>query len=955
MKTRRQKSEEFPTTTDLTMQTRAAFENAGSDVDPIEISSETEAENEISDLERKLDKGVDWDEQQNAIIRLMGLINGGALQYEIFYKGLNRIALELIQTALDLRSALVKNACLCIAQIAMRVGQEIDLIGDFITPLIARVSHGTQIIAESSFYAIITIAKYCPSRRVMLSIFDISKSKGSAMKDCAAEALKLAIIRWNVDILAKYSKQIEETLSRLITDANSSVRQKARESLLALQDCLPKSADAVLAKCDARTKKAISEESYEKCYDRIGSAEKRKRAPSVASTSRMELSAREHRAPSLQPRRTATASSQQNKRTNNDLATTTAYQRPESRADDRSSTMSTPGASKRKEPLSARRQKGNDSKLSTEANPMKINKENDDDDKLFSRTAKSARSESVGAQRRPADSRRQQNSDSRFGFRRQEPENKPETKPETRPQARESPKTKTASSARNNSSKQVAESPRRPKTAAPEKPEIEIRTSDLSMFPKANPQPNPDQRPESRLSPRTKYAPREEEFATTLHGSRRKVEKTNFESKRKTDEGSDKLLEGEEPAFLETLQGDIDDGRVQELSSNISFVVGGCLQCCSSNSALISSQALTAMKSLVTAFPSYFSGAILEKLLDVLTEAITVGNPRSLAAAQNLFLTIPAALDVNEVLSTALKQVPSLAILQLIASLVNQGASVSTQRTAHRLLNHAFKTYNIGDVKDRNTAGSIVATVYKNNKEAVLRFIEGLRESQQSQFHDFVAPFVPELASRFETEIPSFSKKNFSQFVQKVEDLVKNADQWNNIKQKLLNELNQALLKAKDAEPIIRIIQNIFQTRGCDQFQIVVPGLLTQAHGPVNTKNVDAALRLAMKVLKPADVFDAVRVHMDSSDIGLAKAAIDFCTRSLPKMEKIDVESVVGPLINKLTTSFESPAPEVRKSVVMCFVELFIVLGKPEMESRTSHLSKAHQKLITIYYQRKTG
>lgn len=942
MKTRRQKSEEYPTTTDLTQQTRAIFENPGSDIDPIEITSDSEAEQEINSLEKKLDKGVEWDEQQNALIRIMGLINGGALQYESFYKGLNRLSLGIIQTALDLRSALVKNACLCIALIAMKVGQEIDLVGDFISPLISRVSHGTQIIAESSYYAIITIAKFCPSRRVMLSIFDITKSKGSAMKECAAEALKQTIIRWNIEILSKYSKQIEDTISKLISDANSLVRQKARETVLALQTALPKSADIILSNCDARTKKSISQETIETCDERIGSVEKRKRAPSVASTTRSDLSSREHRAPSLQPKRTTTS---QQARKDTNFNTTTFGKRLESRADDRASTMSTPTTRKKtnETPLSSRRQK---------------------EEKELETTAKTQRSESVGSRMRHNASSisekpkknqedevippiKKQKSDTRIGMRK--------TK-----EIDEKPKTAIKKSAEE-------QSPRRPKTYAPHEYDdynfMETRTSDLSVFNKVTENlTSQDYRPESRLSPRSQQNPSVFDRPQASHSSasNRKSKPHNsekFESRRQEPENNDHLLEGEEPMFLETLQGDIDDGRVQELKSNIKFVVDGCLQCCSSNSALISSQALTAMKSLVTAFPSYFTGQILERLLDVLTESITVGNPRSSNAAQQLFMALPQALDINEVINVALKQVPSLSITLLLANLVSQGANISAQRTSHRLLNHAFKTHNLGDVKDRNTAGMIVQNVYKANKESVLRFIEGLRETQQKQFHDFAAPFIPELVNKFDMEIPKFSEKNLAEFLPKMEEILKTSsgETWNTIRTKYLHELNTALIKSKEVELIMKLIQQTFQQRGCQDFEIVVPGLLTQAHGPVNTKNADAALRLVMKVLKPSDVFDCIKTYMGSSDMAISKAAIDFCTRSFPKLDKSIVENVVDSLIPDLSKCFESPAPEVRKSVVMCFVELCIVLGKEQIDKRITHLSKAQQKLILIYYQRKTG
>ena len=315
---------------------------------------------------------------------------------------------------------------------------------------------------------------------------------------------------------------------------------------------------------------------------------------------------------------------------------------------------------------------------------------------------------------------------------------------------------------------------------------------------------------------------------------------------------------------------------------------------------------------------------------------------------------IPTSFDPNDVMNIALRQVPSVVLLSLLLSLIQNGASLSSARTCHRLLNHAFKAHNLGDMKDRHTAGLIISSVNEANHESVLRFIEGLRESQLKQFYEFASPYCPDLAMKVGVDIPSFSEKSAAQWLNKMQELLKTttSDQWASMRDKFLSELNESLIKGKEVDDVIKVIQSVFSTRGCEGFQNVLVGLLTVAHS-TTTKVVDATLRLVMKSLKPVDVFEAVRVQISHVDPSISKASIDFCTRNLPKIEASEAEAICPLLIPDLSKAFESPAPEIRKSVVMCIVEMYLLFGKEAMDKKTSHLSKAQQKLIAIYYERR--
>jgi hypothetical protein len=53
-----------------------------------------------------------------------------------------------------------------------------------------------------------------------------------------------------------------------------------------------------------------------------------------------------------------------------------------------------------------------------------------------------------------------------------------------------------------------------------------------------------------------------------------------------------------------------------------------------------------------------------------------------------------------------------------------------------------------------------------------------------------------------------------------------------------------------------------------------------------------------------------------------------------------------------LEAAFQSTAPEIRKAVVICFVEIRAIIGT-QIDEYLGRLAKAQQRLIAIYYAKR--
>ena len=290
----------FQTANDIQNQIESSFETAGSEVEPIPVESLPQATNEVEKLVKDFNvPRAEWDFTIKAIERTMGLINGGLLEYldeSMIKNNFSRICLPLLAASNNLRSTLVKQSCLLIAQIAHELGpiNKFDLfmpIGDdVIATLSSQTSHGTQIIAESCRLAIIHIARSCANKKILRSIIELSKVKSSANRLISADCLcficggdgsEEARNPWNKTKLVEQNDNIIiEALQRLMEDASQNIRKTARMASQVFIDNYPKYKEQFLSGADERS---IEYMDRKNALKKKGSSKKRSKSPYVSS------------------------------------------------------------------------------------------------------------------------------------------------------------------------------------------------------------------------------------------------------------------------------------------------------------------------------------------------------------------------------------------------------------------------------------------------------------------------------------------------------------------------------------------------------------------------------------------------------------------------------------------------------------------------------------------------
>ena len=238
--------------------TSVLFQNPGSDIDPIDVSSASEALSEVTELTLQITPKAEWDKMVEAIKHLMGLLNGNAPECDNFVRGLADLYPGLSAGITNLRSSLVKHSCLVVAQAAERLGSQFETLGDYIAPLGTQLSHGTKIIADCCKFGILSISRNCPSRRIFAQIMTLAGAKGAVQRTVAAQAIYNIIDVWPSECIGR--AKLLDVIQKMLSDASLETRTQTRHTVRRMGVTQGKMYSELMGMVDPKTRTAIMSE-----------------------------------------------------------------------------------------------------------------------------------------------------------------------------------------------------------------------------------------------------------------------------------------------------------------------------------------------------------------------------------------------------------------------------------------------------------------------------------------------------------------------------------------------------------------------------------------------------------------------------------------------------------------------------------------------------------------------
>jgi hypothetical protein len=238
----------------------------------------------------------------------------------------------------------------------------------------------------------------------------------------------------------------------------------------------------------------------------------------------------------------------------------------------------------------------------------------------------------------------------------------------------------------------------------------------------------------------------------------------------------------------------------------------------------------------------------------------------------------------------------------------------------------------------------------------VRAFVESLSTVGRARFETAFRDSLPGFPFHgVRIEIPKFDQKSAASFRGKVLDLAHalSEREWLTVRGDVYHELNKSLFAPGNERATLALIARLIGDKGTADYAKLLPGLLLHMKGAAQ-QMAEEIFVTVLNQQKPKDVLAAVEAHARSSTVGIQIAAIEVLTRMLSAIGPDKLSPLLPSLCPTLDTAFQSEAPEVRKAVVLCFVELKVLL-QGELDPYLVRLKKSQQKLISVYYMRRTS
>ncbi|CAJ1084054.1 CLIP-associating protein 2 isoform X16 [Xyrichtys novacula] len=223
------------------------FIKAFTDVPTVQIYSSRDLEDNLNKIrEICSDDKHDWDQRAIALKKIRSLLVAGAPTYDCFYQHLRLLDGAFKLSAKDLRSQVVREACITVAHLSTVLGNKFDHGAEAIVPVLFNlIPNCAKVMATSGVSAIRIIIRHTHVPRLIPLITSNCTSKSVAVRRRCYDFLDLLLQEWQTHSLERHTAVLVESIKKGIRDADSEARVEARKAYWGLRNHFPGEADAL--------------------------------------------------------------------------------------------------------------------------------------------------------------------------------------------------------------------------------------------------------------------------------------------------------------------------------------------------------------------------------------------------------------------------------------------------------------------------------------------------------------------------------------------------------------------------------------------------------------------------------------------------------------------------------------------------------------------------------------
>uniref|UniRef100_A0A0L8G991 TOG domain-containing protein n=1 Tax=Octopus bimaculoides TaxID=37653 RepID=A0A0L8G991_OCTBM len=238
------------------------FINSFEDVTKVQIYSCKDIQTHFSKIKDTLgDSNHDWEKRVESLRLVRALLISGAADYEDFYSMLRTLEPAFCLAIKDLRSQVVREACITTAFVSQQLGNKCDHFAEaLLQNLIALVSNTAKVMATSGAVCIRFLIQFTHSSKFIPIITGNFSSKNSIIRRLVCECLKQILLSWPTHILEKHIAILQDAIKRGISDPDSETRAHSRKAYWHFATHFRDQADALLNSLDVGKQKVLQGE-----------------------------------------------------------------------------------------------------------------------------------------------------------------------------------------------------------------------------------------------------------------------------------------------------------------------------------------------------------------------------------------------------------------------------------------------------------------------------------------------------------------------------------------------------------------------------------------------------------------------------------------------------------------------------------------------------------------------
>ncbi|XP_039306083.1 CLIP-associating protein 2 isoform X7 [Solenopsis invicta] len=233
----------------------AAFE----DVPPVNIFSAKDLEEHMKIIKDTVgDDKKDWKQRIDSLKKLRAIIVAGGTNYENFHECLKNIQRPFEAACTDLRSQVVREACITLAYLSLSLKSKFASFGETILlTLMNLIQNSAKVVASAGGVAVRFILQNTHCSRYVPIIISCVSNKSKDIRKVSCEYLALILQTWPTQILQKHVTILSDALKKGIADSDAEARAFARKSYWAFKNHFPEQAEILLNTLDASYKRSL--------------------------------------------------------------------------------------------------------------------------------------------------------------------------------------------------------------------------------------------------------------------------------------------------------------------------------------------------------------------------------------------------------------------------------------------------------------------------------------------------------------------------------------------------------------------------------------------------------------------------------------------------------------------------------------------------------------------------